>query len=199
MSNSEPESRPKKSVLAISGSLRDGSLNTRLLKAAIALAPDGMKISIYKEMRAIPLYDADLERSTGGGPQVVKELRAAIQNADGLLISTPEYNQSITGVLKNAIDWASRADPERVLAGKPAAITGATTGRWGTRYAQAVLRHVLTATGARVMPGPQLFLREAEKAIDYLNRLADAANRDLLKRLLEGFSEWMDLIAPPGD
>jgi chromate reductase len=115
-----------------------------------------------------------------------------VANADAILISTPEYNQSIPGVLKNAIDWLSRPAPVVVvLAGKPAAILGATPGRWGTRHAQKELRHVLTATEALVLPRPQLFVGEVERLLDRDGRLRDRASVDALRALLLELARWV--------
>jgi chromate reductase, NAD(P)H dehydrogenase (quinone) len=131
-------------ILAISGSLRRGSLNTRLLRE-----PAGVGIDLYGALGTIPPYDADEDRDPG--PPPVRELRDAIADADGLLFATPEYNASIPGVLKNAIDWASRPRDATPFQGKPAAVVGATTGQFGAVWAQAELRKVLSSTGARVV------------------------------------------------
>ena len=175
---------PTLRVLAIPGSLRRESWNRRLLAQAAVLAGPRMQIDLYDGLRELPMFDEDLEASTGGGPDAVRHLRAAVAGADGLLIATPEYNHSLPGVLKNAIEWLSRATPLEVLAGKPAAIIGASSGRWGTRLAQAALRQVLVATEAVVMPAPALFLRDAEQSFDAEGRLIDeAALRDVLAAL----------------
>src|SRR6266496_3966961 len=104
-------------VLAIAGSLRSGSYNRLLLSSARMMSPAHLEIRLYDELASIPLFDADLEQRTAGGPDSVKALRVLVAEAEGLLISTPEYNQSMSGVLKNAIDWLSRAGPEEVLIG----------------------------------------------------------------------------------
>ena len=136
-------------ILAISGSLRDGSLNTRLLREIAARAPAGVEIELYGGLRSIPPYDADDDTQPAPGP--VRALRDAVAHADGLLFATPEYNASIPGVLKNAIDWVSRPRAETPFQGKPAAVVGATTGQFGAVWAQAELRKVLASTGARVV------------------------------------------------
>ena len=136
-------------ILAISGSLRDGSLNTRLLREIAERAPAGVEIELYEGLRSIPLYNADDDTDPAPGP--VRALRDAVAHADGLLFATPEYNASIPGVLKNAIDWVSRPRAETPFQGKPAAVVGATTGRFGAVWAQAELRKVLANTGARVV------------------------------------------------
>ena len=134
-------------ILAISGSLREGSLNTRLLREIAERAPAGVEIEIWNGLRSIPPYDADEDSELA--PEPVHALRQAIAQADGLLFATPEYNSSIPGVLKNAIDWASRPRASTPLQGKPAAVVGATTGQFGAVWAQAEVRKVLASTGAR--------------------------------------------------
>ncbi len=136
-------------LLAISGSLRADSHNSRLLRIAAEEAPAGVEIEIYDGLAGIPPYDED--QDTGRGPAPVRELRERIAAADGLIFATPEYNSSIPGVLKNAIDWASRPRATTPLAGKPAAVMGASTGHFGAVWAQAELKKVLGSTGARVV------------------------------------------------
>ncbi len=174
-------------VLAIAGSLRRDSLNRRLLHAAAACAPDGMRLQIYDELAALPLFDEDIEASAlASGP--VRALRDRVASASALLIATPEYNQSMPGVLKNAIDWLSRPAPDEVLAGKPVALIGASAGRWGTRLAQAALRQVLFATESRVLTGPALYLAQAQAAFDGDGRLIDTAALASLREVLLGLS-----------
>jgi len=177
-------------VLALPGSLRRASYNRALLAAAAALAPAGMTIELA-DAPVLPLFDEDLEQATQGGPDTVRQLRAQVAAADGLLIATPEYNQSLPGVLKNAIDWLSRPSPDEVLAGKPVAVIGASSGRWGARLAQAALRQVLYATEARVLPAPNLYVREAGRLFDADGRLLDAATREALAALLPAFARWI--------
>ena len=138
-------------ILAISGSLRGDSHNTRLLRLAAERAPAGVQVELWDGLRSIPPYDED--EDAGRGPVAVARMREAIANADALLFATPEYNSSIPGVLKNAIDWASRPRADAALAGKPAGVVGATTGSFGAVWAQAELRKVLAATGMRVVEG----------------------------------------------
>ena len=183
-------------VLAIPGSVRSGSYNRLLLKAAGVCAPAGMVVELYGELGMIPIFDEDLEQSTSGGPDAVRRLRLLVGAADGLLISTPEYNHSMPGVLKNAIDWLSRPGPDEVLIGKPVAVLGASGGRWGTRLAQSTLRQVLFATESVVMPAPMLFLRDARDLFDDAGALVHAATRDQLTKLLEAFGAWIDRVAP---
>jgi chromate reductase len=187
-----------KRLLALPGSLRRHSYNRRLLDAAAGIAPPGVTVHVYPhpELAAVPLFDEDLEKETGG-PESVRRLRREVAAADGLLIATPEYNQSIPGVLKNTLDWLSRESPVEVLAGKPVAVVGVTAGRWGTRLAQSVVRQVLAATGARALPAPQLYAAGAEALFDEEGRLADAATRRQLAAVLAAFAEWIDLVGYP--
>ena len=150
-------------VLAISGSLREDSHNTRLLRLAAERAPAGVEVTVWDGLREIPPYDEDDDRGAGPGP--VRALRGAITDADALLFATPEYNSSIPGVLKNAVDWASRPRAQAALAGKPAAVIGATTGSFGAVWAQAELRKVLGSAGARVIDA-ELAVPRAHQAFD---------------------------------
>ena len=136
-------------LLAISGSLRHESHNTRLLREVAEQAPPGVEVSYFEDLKAIPPYDQDDDVEPA--PAAVVALREAIARSDAVLIATPEYNSSVPGVLKNAIDWASRPRAATPLQGKPAAVIGATTGSFGAVWAQAELRKVLASTGARVI------------------------------------------------
>ena len=136
-------------VLAISGSLRRDSYNTALLRAAAEVAPDGVEVVSYDGLREIPPYDQDDEATEV--PAEVLHLRRAIEDADALLFATPEYNGSVPGVLKNAVDWASRPRATTVMQNKPAAVIGASTGMFGAVWAQNDLRRILGLTGNRVL------------------------------------------------
>ncbi len=136
-------------VLGIAGSLRRDSLNSALLRAAAERLPAGVELVEYEGLREIPPYDADLELE--GTPLAVRQLREAIRGADAVLVATPEYNHSIPGVLKNALDWASRPAGQSALNGTPAAVIGASTGMFGAVWAQAETRKVLGALGGRVV------------------------------------------------
>ena len=171
-------------VLAVPGSLRRDSYNRRLLRAAAQDAPAGIVIEVYDELAALPLFDEDLER--GPLPAAVQRLKARVAAADALLISSPEYNWSVPGVLKNAIDWLSRP-PDEVLIGKPVAIVGASAGRWGTRLAQAALRQILTATESRLLGAPALFVREAGSVFAG-DRLVDIQVRTQLRSVVEALA-----------
>jgi chromate reductase len=135
-------------ILGISGSLRKGSYNRLLLRAAAAELPASMRFDVWEGLAALPPYDEDREGSTG---VPVAAFRRALARVDALLIATPEYNHSVPGALKNALDWASRPLHDNPLRGKPAAVVGASTGLFGAVWAQAELRKVLTAIGAVVL------------------------------------------------
>jgi chromate reductase, NAD(P)H dehydrogenase (quinone) len=136
-------------VLGITGSLRRDSLNHALLREAAERLPAGVELVEFEGLREIPPYDGDVEEA--GAPAAVEELREAIRGADAVLVATPEYNHSIPGVLKNALDWASRPAGRSALNGKPAAVIGASTGMFGAVWAQAETRKVLGALGGRVV------------------------------------------------
>jgi chromate reductase len=184
-------------VLCLAGSLRHASWNRRLLQAAATQAPATLHLDVYNDLSRVPLFDEDLEQRGPTGPAGVQALRAAIAAADGLLIATPEYNQSMPGVLKNALDWLSRESPAgEVLLEKPVAVFGASTGPWGTRLAQASLRQVLYAGGALVMPTPTLFIANAATRFDEDGRLSDAATGQSLQRFMLAFERWMQRMTP---
>lgn len=175
-------------VLGISGSLRQASFNTALLHAAQELAPAGMNIVIHR-LHELPLFNQDVEEQ--GDPASVAEFKDAIERADGLLFACPEYNGGITGVLKNAVDWASRLGKTRkvaALTGKTICIIGASPGITGTVRAQDQLRLILRRAGARSEPqGDVLVFQAHTKIID--GRLADERTREALGRHLAGFAE----------
>ena len=152
---------------------------------------------MYDKLATIPVFNED-EETASGGPSAVRDLRRLVAEADGLLISTPEYNQSIPGVLKNVVDWLSRPGPEEVLIDKPIAILGATAGRWGTRLAQSMLRHTLCAAEALVLPKPMIFVREAARLFDESGQLRYPPLRDELTAFLLAFSRWMERVGPAG-
>lgn len=178
-------------IVGIAGSLRKGSLNAALLRAAAELAPEGTEVEIAS-IAGIPLYDGDLE-SERGVPDVVTRLKDRIADADGLLLVTPEYNSSLPGVLKNAVDWLSRPsnDIPRVFGGRPVAITGATPGMGGTRLAQSAWLPVLRTLGARAWFGRQLYVAWAAQAFDAEGRLVDEKIRKLVTDFMAGFAEFL--------
>lgn len=189
---------PARRVLCLPGSLRRDSWNRRLLQAAAAQAPATLQLDVYDALASVPLFDEDLERHEAAGPAGVQALRAALAAADGLLIATPEYNHAMPGVLKNALDWLSRDSPVGdVLAQKPVAVLGASSGPWGTRLAQASLRQVLHACGALVMPAPTLFMANAASRFDADGMLADLAAVQSLQDFVLAFECWMARLAPP--
>ena len=147
-------------VLGISGSLRRDSYNHALLRAAAERLPAGAELVEFEGLREIPPYDSDLEAMET--PAAVAELREAMREADAVLIATPEYNHSIPGVLKNALDWASRPAGQSALTGTPAAVIGASTGMFGAVWAQAETRKVLSALGGRVVEAELPVARAAE-------------------------------------
>jgi chromate reductase len=147
-------------VLGISGSLRRGSYNHALLREAAERLPAGAELVEFDRLREIPPYDADVEAE--GIPEPVEALRQAILEADAVIVATPEYNHSIPGVLKNALDWASRPAGQSALTGKPAAVVGASTGMFGAVWAQAETRKVLGALGGRVVERELPVARAAE-------------------------------------
>ena len=173
-------------VLAISGSLSRNSLNTAVLRAAAQLAPEDMEIEIVT-LQGIPNFDPDLERAEGP-PAAVQRLREAIASADALLIATPEYNRSIPGALKNALDWASRGAAASPLRGKVAAILGAGA-RFGTLTAQAHLRQILRYCHVRVVQQPEVMIDHADTRFDQALSLTDERSRDQIRRLLEALHE----------
>lgn len=181
-------------ILGISGSLRQASFNTALLQAAQELAPAGMNIVTHR-LHDLPLFDQDVEEQ--GDPAPVAAFKQAIDRADGLLIACPEYNGGITGVLKNAVDWASRIGKSRQaapLTGKLVCIIGASPGITGTVRAQDQLRLVLRRAGARTEPqGDVLVFQAHTKIID--GQLSDARTREALSRHLHGFAERLAAAA----
>lgn len=188
---------PPRRVLCLAGSLRRDSWNRRLLRAAAAQAPALLQMTVHDDLGSVPMFDEDLEQADPCGPTGVQSLRKAIAAADGLLIATPEYNHSIPGVLKNALDWLSRESPDgEVLAEKPVAVLGASSGPWGTRLAQASLRQVLHTCGALVMPAPTLFVASAAACFDQHGALCDAATAQSLRRFVLAFDRWMARMAP---
>lgn len=177
-------------LLGISGSLRRGSFNSSLLRAAADLVPQGASIEVAS-IRDIPLYDGDLEAESGI-PEAVRALKERIAATDGLLLVTPEYNNSIPGVFKNAIDWLSRppADIPRIFKDRPVALMGATLGQGGTGMAQAAWLPVLRMLGTRAWFGPRLMVSGASKVFDAEGHLTDEAIKKQLTSFVSGFVEF---------
>lgn len=173
-------------ILGISGSLRQQSFNTALLRAAGEEAADGVAIDRF-DLVSIPLYNEDV-RLTGYPPEVAS-FREAIRSANAILIAMPEYNFSMSGVLKNAIDWASRP-PEPPCGGKPVAIMGASGGMGGTMRGQYHLRQVLAGVDMLVLNRPEIFVRNAAEKFDANGRLTDEPTRALVKQLVAALVAW---------
>lgn len=169
-------------VCGIAGSLRAGSYNKMLLRAAGELASEGVEVRPFERLGEIPLYDGDVEAK--GIPEPVQALKRAVREAAAVLVCTPEYNWSVPGVLKNAIDWASRPAAETPFAGKPVAVMGASPGAVGTAKAQQHLRLMLASNGALVLPGPEVLVARCQEKFDASGRLADEATRTFVGRLL---------------
>jgi chromate reductase, NAD(P)H dehydrogenase (quinone) len=168
-------------ILGISGSLRRGSHNTSLLRAAAELLPPGVELEVYDGLRDLPPYDPDYDVDQAE-PSVAR-LREAITGADGVLIATPEYNGSIPGLLKNALDWASRPFPGNAFRGKPVAVVGASTGLFGAVWAQAETRKVLGIIGADVIDH-EVPVGQAEAAFADDGQLVEPEQRELLEELV---------------
>jgi len=176
-------------ILGVAGSLRAGSFNRALLRAAVEVAPDGLDIVVFDGLGAIPPYNADVEAK--GDPEPVAAFKTAIRDADALLIATPEYNYGVPGVLKNAIDWASRPPGKSVLNGKPAALMGATPGGTGTARAQLALRQSFVFTDTRALLRPEVLVTRAHEKVDATGRLTDERTRRSIRELLEALVDWV--------
>jgi chromate reductase len=192
----DPSPKPARAfeIAGIAGSLRQGSLNRALLRAAVELAPPTLRITVH-DLLPIPLYNADLESSAM--PESVSALRDAVKASDGLLIATPEYNYGVPGVLKNTIDWLSRPPRGGALDGKPAALMGASPGMSGTARGQLQLRQSFVFTNTHAMTQPEVLVARAHEKFDANGELAHPATRELLATFLARFSEWVARFASP--
>jgi len=179
-------------VLGFAGSLRQGSLNKALLRAARDAAPAGMDIRIF-DLIDVPLYNADVE--SRGDPAAVAALKDAIQAADAVLMVTPEYNHGVPGVMKNAVDWTSRPPASAVLARKPVGIIGASPGATGTARGQSQLRQAFEFTNSFAMPQPELLVFRAHEKFDADGRLIDETTSRFLTQYLAAFQLWIRLFA----
>jgi chromate reductase len=176
-------------VLAVSGSLRRGSHNTELLRAAAAAAPHGVEVSLYQGLKEIPAYCADDDGGPGAQPEPVERLREAFEEADAVLVATPEYNHSIPGVLKNALDWVSRPLAVSPLRNKPAAVMSSSTGMFGGVWAAAETRKVLGALGARVLEETVTVPRAALRLAEGVDEELQEELRVVLEALAESVRE----------
>ena len=178
-------------VIGFSGSLRRGSYNAAVLRAAGSLMPSDSELRI-ESIAGIPLYDGD-DEAAHGVPDLVSRLKDAITAADGLLLVTPEYNNSIPGVAKNAIDWFSRPvrDIPRVFGGKPVAIAGASPGGFGTILSQNAWLPVFRTLGADLWSGGRLLVSRAGQVIDANGEITDVATRDNIRKFVEGFVAYV--------
>ena len=182
--------------LGVAGSLRRASYNRGLIRAAIDVAPSGTSVVPF-DLAEIPLFNIDVEAE--GDPPAVADFKRAIAAADALLIATPEYNHCVPGVLKNAIDWASRPARQSVLTGKPVAIMGASTGRGGTARAQAHLRDGLAYTNGFVLPLPEVLVGLAGERFDDDGNLTDPDTREEVRDLLVSLAAWTRRLQRLGD
>lgn len=183
-------------VLGIAGSLRKASFNRGLIRTAVEVAPPGIRVLTH-EIGDVPLYNGDVEAE--GDPASVTALKEAIGSADALLIATPEYNHCVPGVLKNALDWASRPPRTSVLRDKPVAVMGASPGRGGTARAQAQLRDGLSFTGTLVLPLPELLVPLASDRFDDEGNLTDEDTREHVRDLLVALAAWTRRVGRPED
>jgi len=179
-------------IVGIAGSLRSGSFNAALLRAALEECPASATLEL-ESIRGIPLYDGDVEAV--GLPETVRRFRERIAAADALLIVTPEYNYSMAGVLKNAIDWASRP-PDQPFSGKPVAIAGASMGGFGTARAQYHLRQTCVFLDMIPLNKPEVFISAAHQKVDAQGRLSDEHSRVAVRALLEALVAWTRRLRP---
>jgi chromate reductase len=173
-------------ALGISGSLRRDSYNTKLLRVAEELLPPGAELEIWDGLKAVPPFDEDDELGPEPEPEAVASLRRAVASADAILVATPEYNHSIPGQLKNAVDWLSRPFATTPLRNKPALVVGASTGAFGAVWSQAELRKVLAAAGARVV--------EADVAVGHAPTKFDESGALVDEELLDQLREALDVL-----
>jgi chromate reductase len=175
-------------IAGLAGSLRAGSYNRALLRAAVEAAPERMQLETF-DLAPVPLYNADVEAN--GEPEGVKALKAAIGAADGVLMVTPEYNHGVPAVMKNAVDWASRPPKGAVLDRKPVGIIGASPGVTGSARGQSQLRQAFEFTNSYAMPQPELLVFRAHEKFDAEGRLVDEATRERLAAYLVAFAAWV--------
>jgi chromate reductase, NAD(P)H dehydrogenase (quinone) len=179
-------------ILGIAGSLRKASYNRAALRAAQQLAPAGTEVEIF-ELGGIPPFSEDDERNP---PARVTEFKEKIRAADAILFVTPEYNYSVPGVLKNAIDWASRPYGDSAWDGKPAAIMGASVGLFGTARAQYHLRQIFVFLNMHAVNRPEVMIGNASQRFDEQGNLTDETSRDLIRQLLQNLGDWARQLRP---
>jgi chromate reductase len=177
-------------VIGISGSLRKGSFNSAALRAAQALAPEGMTIE-RAEIGDLPLYNEDVKAA--GFPPPAERLRSQLTAANAVLLVTPEYNYSVSGVLKNAIDWASRP-PNQPFDGKPVAVMGASPGLFGTARAQYHLRQMMVFLNAFIVNRPEVMIGQAASKFDQDGNLTDEQTREFIRKLLVSLRDWAERL-----
>lgn len=177
--------------IGMAGSLRKMSYNRALLRAAIELSPEELELERH-ELADLPFYHGDVEAE--GDPEPVRALKTAIREADLIVIATPEYNQGLPAVTKNAVDWGSRPPKPQAWEGKPVAIMGATPGRLGTVSAQRLLRESLSANNARVMPQPRMLVGGAGSLFDDERKLVDEGTRERLRKFMAAAADWARLF-----
>ena len=180
-------------VIGLSGSLRRGSFNTAALRAAQELAPEGMTIETG-EIGDLPLYNDDVRAA--GYPPAVERLRRQLTEADAVLFVTPEYNYSVSGVLKNAIDWASRP-PNQPFDGMPIAIMGASGGILGTARAQYHLRQMMVFLNAYPLNKPEVMIGQAQTKFDEAGNLTDEGTKDFIRKLIDALVAWTERLRGP--
>ena len=180
------ESNNELKILGFAGSLRAGSYNKALLRAAIELLPKGVSLEIF-EIEGIPPFNQDIEKDM---PTKIREFKSKIREADAILIATPEYNYSVPGVLKNAIDWASRPYGDNAFEGKPAAIMSASVGMLGGARAQYHLRQIFVFLNMYPINGPEVILSFSQDKFDANGKLTDENTKKCLRHLLQNLADW---------
>lgn len=180
-------------ICGLAGSLRAGSYNRALLRAAVELAPPGLLIEPF-DLLVMPLYNGDVEAA--GDPPGVAALKAAITGAHGVLFVSPEYNHGVPGVMKNAVDWASRPPGGAALGKKPVGIMGASPGMTGSARGQSQLRQAFEFTNSYCMPQPEILVAKAHEKFDGEGRLIDEASRVFLGKFLVAFEAWVRRFGP---
>ncbi|HEX5263303.1 MAG TPA: NADPH-dependent FMN reductase [Phenylobacterium sp.] len=185
---SEASSSPAVRVLGLAGSLRQGSYNRALLRAAQGMTPAGMTLEAF-DLIEVPLYNGDVEAK--GDPAAVAAMKDAMRAADAVLFVTPEYNHGVPGVMKNAVDWASRPPRTAALGGKPVGIIGASPGATGSARGQSQLRQAFEFTNSYCMPQPEVLVFRAHEKFDAEGRLTDEPTAKFLGAYLEAFRAWV--------